>query len=121
MAIADCFSFIVQFSLLDNLHMTSSTIFHSFCMPSAVLYWQCADEYFVLSAIKQINDFHYTFAHPKRYLGIVTILILAVSLYYWFAFFPAAMTPDSLAQWRQAHNGEFNDWHPIMITWLIMR
>ncbi|KRD83029.1 hypothetical protein ASE51_21555 [Bacillus sp. Root147] len=114
------FSFIVQFSLLDNLHMTSSTIFSLVLYAISRTLLAMLLTAAVLSAIKQINDFHYKFAHPKRYLRIVTILILAVSLYYWFAFFPAAMTPDSLAQWRQAHNGEFNDWHPIMITWLIM-
>ena len=30
------------------------------------------------------------------------------------------MTPDSLNQWEQAHTYEFNDWHPVVYTWLIM-
>lgn len=45
---------------------------------------------------------------------------LLVWLLYFIAFYPATMTPDSLNQWEQAHNGEFNDWHPLVYTWLIM-
>ncbi|UTE77341.1 DUF6020 family protein [Rossellomorea sp. KS-H15a] len=48
------------------------------------------------------------------------IPILLVLLTYWVAFFPAGMTPDSLAQWDQAHTKDFNDWHPIIFTWIIM-
>jgi Family of unknown function (DUF6020) len=48
------------------------------------------------------------------------IPIVAVLLTYWVAFYPAAMTPDSLAQWDQAHTGDFNDWHPVIFTWIIM-
>ncbi|MGF2617963.1 hypothetical protein FZC84_13040 [Rossellomorea vietnamensis] len=48
------------------------------------------------------------------------IPVLGAMLIYWIAFFPAAMTPDSLAQWEQAHTRDFNDWHPIVFTWTIM-
>src|SRR5690606_35374465 len=48
----------------------------------------------------------------------------APSILFWFlyyiAFFPAGMTPDSLAQSDQAYTGEFNDWHPLIYTWFIM-
>jgi hypothetical protein len=39
---------------------------------------------------------------------------------YLIAFFPGAMTRDSMAQWDQAHTGEFNDWHPVVYTLFIM-
>jgi hypothetical protein len=39
---------------------------------------------------------------------------------YFIAFFPANMSPDSLSSWDQAHTFKFNNWHPIMFTWLIM-
>lgn len=40
-------------------------------------------------------------------------------LLYFFAFYPGTMTPDSLAQWGQAHSYEWNNWHPIVHTWFI--
>ena len=51
------------------------------------------------------------------YYAIPSIIIW---LLYWIAFYPAAMTPDSLNQWEQTHTYEFNDWHPVVYTWLIM-
>ena len=45
---------------------------------------------------------------------------ILVWLLYFTAFYPAGMTPDSLAQWDQAHTGQFNDWHPLIYTWFIM-
>jgi hypothetical protein len=38
---------------------------------------------------------------------------------YLLAFFPGAMTRDSIVQWNEAHTGEFNDWHPVMYTLFI--
>ena len=51
------------------------------------------------------------------YYAIPSIIIWSL---YWIAFYPAAMTPDSLNQWEQAHTYEFNDWHPVVYTWFIM-
>lgn len=39
---------------------------------------------------------------------------------YFIGFYPAGMSPDSLSSWDQAHTKVFNDWHPIVFTWLIM-
>ncbi|TYR80238.1 hypothetical protein FZC66_14005 [Priestia megaterium] len=114
------FAFLVQFSLLNNLHMTESTIFlFAFYLFSRTLLAFIITLAFLL-AIKKVPDFQHELMHPTLYKWLIGFCILAVSLFYWLAFFPAAMTPDSLAQWKQAHTGEFNDWHPIMITWLIM-
>lgn len=46
--------------------------------------------------------------------------MLGASLFMFIAFYPAAMTPDSLSQWEQAQTHEFSDWHPVMFTWTIM-
>jgi hypothetical protein len=46
--------------------------------------------------------------------------MLAASMAMFIAFFPAAMTPDSLSQWEQAKTQQFSDWHPVMFTWTIM-
>jgi len=43
---------------------------------------------------------------------------------YLLAFWPCAMSPDSLSQWNDALTGHFNDWHPAfyaMNFWLIAK
>jgi len=45
---------------------------------------------------------------------------LAVWFLYLLAFFPAAMTFDSIDHWNQVHTGNLNDWHPLMYTLFIM-
>nr|WP_242529590.1 DUF6020 family protein [Priestia flexa] len=113
-------SFIIQFSLLSNLHMTASTIFNF------ILYilgrWVIALGFVIACATTFKAHFNpdSSVDYPNKYKWIIGICILAMSAFYWLAFFPGGMTPDSLAQWEQAHTREFNDWHPIMITWLIM-
>lgn len=54
------------------------------------------------------------------YVLVYMLPMLATSLLMFIAFFPAAMTPDSLAQWDQSETRVFNDWHPVVFTWLIM-
>src|SRR5699024_8154421 len=46
--------------------------------------------------------------------------MLGASMIMFIAFYPAAMTPDSMAQWEQAKTQEFTNWHPVMFTWTIM-
>lgn len=54
------------------------------------------------------------------YVFLYMLPMLAASLFMFIAFYPAAMTPDSLSQWEQAKTQEFSDWHPVMFTWTIM-
>ncbi len=44
---------------------------------------------------------------------------ILVSAYFLAAFYPGAMTPDSLAQWDQALTHKYTDWHPVVHTMLI--
>ncbi|WP_144036098.1 DUF6020 family protein [Sporosarcina koreensis] len=44
---------------------------------------------------------------------------LLVSAYFLAAFYPGAMTPDSLAQWDQALTHKYTDWHPVVHTMLL--
>ena len=47
-----------------------------------------------------------------------------VWLFYLLSFWPGAMSPDSLDQWKQVLNGHLRDWHPAfhtMTIWLITR
>lgn len=54
------------------------------------------------------------------YVLLYMLPMLGASLVMFIAFYPAAMTPDSLSQWEQSETREFTNWHPVMFTWLIM-
>jgi hypothetical protein len=56
----------------------------------------------------------------KKRILLYSLPFWIISLFYLFAFYPGFLSPDSLWQWAQAHNGQFNDWHPIVHTWLMM-
>ncbi|MBX6353458.1 MAG: hypothetical protein IRZ10_08980 [Thermoflavifilum sp.] len=56
-----------------------------------------------------------------RWWGILYAVIpIAGWMPYFFAYFPAKMTYDSFWQWAQAHHiTPYNNWHPILDTWII--
>lgn len=54
------------------------------------------------------------------YVFLYSLPFLFVSMIFLVAFYPATMTPDSLAQWEEAHLREFSNWHPVVYTWVIM-
>lgn len=51
---------------------------------------------------------------------VYALPFIVVSFFFLLAFYPAGMTPDSLAQWEQAKTKEFTNWHPVLFTWVIM-
>lgn len=52
-------------------------------------------------------------------IALYALPSLLVSTYFLVAFYPGAMTLDSLAQWDQAHTHKYTDWHPVVHTMLI--
>ena len=42
--------------------------------------------------------------------------LLVAALVIWRVLGPAIMSPDSLAQYRQAVSGVYNDWHPPLVA-----
>ncbi|TGB00126.1 hypothetical protein E4665_00150 [Sporolactobacillus shoreae] len=56
----------------------------------------------------------------KRYIFIYALLPFVLSLVYFWAFYPGILVIDSVNQWQQAHSTFFNDWHPVMMTWIIL-
>jgi hypothetical protein len=50
---------------------------------------------------------------PER---LPTVLTLGVALGLWRLFFPGLMSADSIAQYGQALNGQYNDWHPPLMA-----
>lgn len=57
---------------------------------------------------------------PKIKILIYALPSLFIFSLYFIAFYPGAMSPDSLDQWSQVLSRKFNDWHPVMHTWFIM-
>lgn len=51
---------------------------------------------------------------------LYSLPIVMTTTLMFIAFFPGAMTPDSLQQWEQSKTQEFTNWHPVMFTWTIM-
>lgn len=56
---------------------------------------------------------------PRRHILYFSILPLLISLLYFWAFYPGILMADSVNQWQQAHSTFYNDWHPVVMTWMI--
>ncbi len=51
--------------------------------------------------------------------GIVIAFVSFALLFTWQrAFYPGSFSPDSIEQYEQVLSGEYNDWHPVLHTWL---
>lgn len=50
----------------------------------------------------------------NHYLQYLVLLIIAIVI--WQIFYPGLMSPDSLAQYEQAANGIYDDWHPPLMS-----
>ena len=62
-------------------------------------------------------------ARRGRWLGYALPMLLVWTLAL-LAFWPGAMSEDSVDQWAQVLSGRFNDWHPVFHTltiWLLTR
>lgn len=56
---------------------------------------------------------------PKKFLfPLIVVLCIAVTVY---IFYPGYMDNDALDQFKQGVNGDFNDWHPPIMSWLWMQ
>ena len=49
------------------------------------------------------------------------VIPLLVFLIYYIAYFPGGFSPDSISQYTQAINNEYNDWHPVIQTLLAIK
>lgn len=49
------------------------------------------------------------------------VIPLSVFLFYYMAYFPGGFSPDSIVQYTQAINNEYNDWHPVIQTLLAIK
>ncbi len=52
---------------------------------------------------------------------MVAAVTLAVLLAWWAAYFPGLMTVDSFQAWDQIRAGVYQDWHPVIHTWVMGR
>ena len=44
------------------------------------------------------------------------IIPLCLFFVYYFAYYPGGFSPDSISQYTQAINNQYNDWHPVIQT-----
>jgi len=59
-------------------------------------------------------------ARGRRWMLLYAGVPLAYWATYLVAYFPARMTYDSFWQWGMAHHvNQYNDWHPLLHTWMI--
>lgn len=56
----------------------------------------------------------------KRFIfpSVVFGLTLAYFLLWFIAFYPGSFSNDSFIQYEQVVSGEYNNWHPVLHTWL---
>jgi hypothetical protein len=100
--------------LLDNSLWTRAYVYiGTYLTVSCVVLWM------ILSLLKM--EMREIPGHTSKWNVVKYALPpLIIWTLYLLAFFPGAMTRDSMAQWDQAHTGEFNDWHPVVYTLFIM-
>lgn len=56
----------------------------------------------------------------RQLLFAVLVWVLTFFLFFLYhrAFWPGAFTEDSISQYGQAYSGSYNNWHPVLHTWL---
>ena len=62
-------------------------------------------------------------ARDKRAKALIFALCVFLAtfsvLYFWQSvLYPGSFSPDSIEQYKQTQLGEYNDWHPVLHTWL---
>ena len=70
----------------------------------------------------QLTNVSKSFLKSSNFWQKVFLVLIAFSI--WMIFYPGLMSPDSMAQYEQAHGGYFNDWHPpfmSIVLWLIIK
>ncbi len=68
--------------------------------------------------IKFINR-EYSKKHKSLIAFAIVFVVTFLVYFYWQrGFWPGSFSPDSLEQYGQALSGEYNDWHPVLHTWL---
>ena len=62
--------------------------------------------------------------HTKEFSNKINVIIriaffvipLSLFLFYYFVYFPGGFSSDSITQYSQTINNQYNDWHPVMQT-----
>ncbi|WLR41676.1 DUF6020 family protein [Bacillus carboniphilus] len=95
----------------------------SLFMKVLILFGAFIYSYFILLFIFSLFLTRQSSNPHKEVKGSKILLYASPSLLVWtaflLAFFPGVLTPDSFAQWGQAHGEPYNDWHPLMYTLFI--
>ena len=55
----------------------------------------------------------------RRFFPVIVSALTFLYLLLWLiAYFPGGFSPDSVYQYQQALTGEYNNWHPVLHTWI---
>ena len=55
----------------------------------------------------------------RRFFPVIVSALTFLYLLLWLiAYFPGGFSPDSVSQYQQALTGEYNNWHPVLHTWI---
>lgn len=49
---------------------------------------------------------------------LIAVIYLINSFIWLLAYLPGYLDNDSLSQWQQVQSGQWNDWHPVINTWI---
>lgn len=119
--------FMVLLSIIMTVALRPSQIHSSISNPAVNAVCSVLVFFFIFLCTLGINWLILSFSRKsavipvkKRYIVVYTLLPLLLSLIYFWAFYPGILVIDSVNQWQQAHSTFFNDWHPVMMTWIIL-
>ncbi len=73
----------------------------------------------VLPKISAEKNFNRKKTNSKKVFILVAGLTFLLFELWHLSVFPGSFSFDSIAQFNEAQNGQFNDWHPVIQTWLI--
>ena len=60
-----------------------------------------------------------SFPRLRRFFPVIAFAVTFGYLLLWLiAYFPGGFSPDSVSQYQQALTGEYNNWHPVLHTWI---
>lgn len=54
----------------------------------------------------------------RKVFGFTTVITFGLLFFIWLGYMPGGFSIDSVKQWQQAVSGVYNDWHPVIHTFL---
>lgn len=78
----------------------------------------CLAVHKIFSYVKKMKVQDQAIINKKKSFCIFSSCCFLILLIWYIAYYPGGFSPDSLDQYSQALNGNYNDWHPVWHTLL---